>query len=292
MIFVMKFQAAAMSRVDTPENDRKDFCLFVDEFQNFSTDSFESILSEARKFRLNLFVANQFMTQLTDKIREGVLGNVGTVIAGRVGVTDAEMLEKVFAPTFKAEDLHKQPNFHAIATVMMYDMPTAPFTMNLLPPMGEENRDVFKSLKNYSATKYGRPIAEVEREINERMSPKKPKEEVMPETATAELFDEFDELGEMEVKAQTKRPNFLDEWKGKTASDQAAGDVAGETGQSSGGMTGMTGQSPEEAMGATEQAAERPEEALREAEAQLADLERRVKRKQEEMSDGDVIKLH
>ena len=292
MIFVMKFQAAAMSRVDTPENDRKDFCLFVDEFQNFSTDSFESILSEARKFRLNLFVANQFMTQLTDKIREGVLGNVGTVIAGRVGVTDAEMLEKVFAPTFKAEDLHKQPNFHAIATVMMYDMPTAPFTMNLLPPMGEENRDVFKSLKNYSATKYGRPIAEVEREINERMSPKKPKEEVMPETAAAELFDEFDELGEMEVKAQTKRPNFLDEWKGKTASGQVIRDVAGETGQSSGGMMGMTGQSPEGAIGVTEQAAERPEEALREAEAQLADLERRAKRKQEEMSDGDVIKLH
>ena len=290
MIFVMKFQAAAMSRVDTPENDRKDFCLFVDEFQNFSTDSFESILSEARKFRLNLFVANQFMTQLTDKIREGVLGNVGTVIAGRVGVTDAEMLEKVFAPTFKAEDLHKQPNFHAIATVMMYDMPTAPFTMNLLPPMGEENRDVFKSLKNYSATKYGRPITEVEREINERMSPKKPreeamlekpKEEVMPETAAAELFDEFDELGEMEVKAQTKRSNFLDEWTSKTASGQAAGDV-----------TGATGQSPKETMGVTEQAAERSEEALREAEAQLADLERRAKRKQEEMSDGDVIKLH
>ena len=301
MIFVMKFQAAAMSRVDTPENDRKDFCLFVDEFQNFSTDSFESILSEARKFRLNLFVANQFMTQLTDKIREGVLGNVGTVIAGRVGVTDAEMLEKVFAPTFKAEDLHKQPNFHAIATVMMYDMPTAPFTMNLLPPMGEENRDVFKSLKNYSATKYGRPITEVEREINERMSPKKPKEEVMlekpkeevmPETAAAELFDEFDELDDMEVKAQTKRPNFLDEWKGKTASGQAIRDVAGVTGQSSGGMMGMTGQSPEGAIGVTEQAAERPEEALREAEAQLADLERRAKRKQEEMSDGDVIKLH
>ena len=142
MIFVMKFQNAAMSRVDMPEDERKDFCLFVDEFQNFSTESFESILSEARKFRLNLFVANQFMTQLTDKIREGVLGNVGTVIAGRIGVTDAEMLEKVFAPTFKADDLHKQPNYHAITTVMMYGMPTAPFTMNLLPPMGEENLEV------------------------------------------------------------------------------------------------------------------------------------------------------
>ena len=120
----------------------------------------------------------------------------------------------------------------------------------------------------------------------------KPKEEVMPETAAAELFDEFDELDDMEVKAQTKRPNFLDEWKGKTASGQAIRDVAGVTGQSSGGMMGMTGQSPEGAIGVTEQAAERPEEALREAEAQLADLERRAKRKQEEMSDGDVIKLH
>ena len=114
MIFVMKFQAAAMSRVDTPEDKREDFCLFVDEFQNFSTESFESILSEARKFRLNLIVANQFMTQLTDKIREGVLGNVGTIVAGRLGVTDAELIEKVFSPTFSAEDLHKTPNHNAI----------------------------------------------------------------------------------------------------------------------------------------------------------------------------------
>ncbi len=212
MIFVMKFQAAAMSRVDTPEDERKDFCLFVDEFQNFSTESFESILSEARKFRLNLFVANQFMTQLTDKIREGVLGNVGTVIAGRVGVTDADMLEKVFAPTFKAEDLHKQPNYHAIATVMMYDMPTAPFTMNLLPPMGEENREVFASLKNYSATKYGRPLKEVEREINERLSVKPPAEEEPQGQSEAEKM-----IAELENKSTTpkKRESFLDEFKAK-----------------------------------------------------------------------------
>ena len=86
MIFVMKFQAAAMSRADTAEDDRQDFCLFVDEFQNFSTESFESILSEARKYRLNLVLANQFMTQLTDKIREAILGNVGTIMSGRLGV--------------------------------------------------------------------------------------------------------------------------------------------------------------------------------------------------------------
>ena len=169
MIFVMKFQTAAMSRVDTPEHERKDFCLFVDEFQNFSTDSFESILSEARKFRLNLIVANQFMTQLTDKIREGVLGNVGTIIAGRLGVTDAEMMEKVFTPTFKAEDLHKQPNYHAIATVLMHGMPSAPFTMRLLPPRGKEDRNIFAALKDYSAKEYGRPGEEVEKEIEDRL---------------------------------------------------------------------------------------------------------------------------
>jgi hypothetical protein len=268
MIFVMKFQAAAMSRVDTPENDRKDFCLFVDEFQNFATDSFESILSEARKFRLNLFVANQFMTQLTDNIREGVLGNVGTIIAGRIGVTDAEMLEKVFAPTFKAEDLHKQPNYHAIATVMMYDMPTAPFTMNLLPPMGEENPEVFASLKNYSATKYGRPIAEVEREINERMSVKKPEPKMAKEQAeelvnalpgegkqvARPVVNEVPEEEEQLLKQAPQRPNYLDKWK-KPVSEPAP-------------------------------------EAKEKAEEQLAALERKEKRERGKMNDGDVIKLH
>ena len=169
MIFVMKFQAAAMSRVDMPEDERKDFCLFVDEFQNFSTESFESILSEARKFRLNLIVANQFMTQLTDKIREGVLGNVGTVVAGRLGVTDAELIAKVFAPTFTAEDLTKTANHNAVAKVMMYGMPSAPFTMTW-PKLGEENPEVLASLKTYSAAKYGRPRSEVSREIDQRLA--------------------------------------------------------------------------------------------------------------------------
>ena len=97
MIFVMKFQAAAMGRADVSEDQRRDFALYVDEFQNFATDSFESILSEARKYRLNLILANQFMTQLTDKIREAIIGNIGTVISGRIGITDAEILQKKFA---------------------------------------------------------------------------------------------------------------------------------------------------------------------------------------------------
>ena len=170
MIFVMKFQQAAMSRQDIPEDERKDFCLYVDEFQNFATDSFESILSEARKYRLNLIVANQFMTQLTEKIREALLGNVGSIICGRVGVTDAELMVKAFTPTFTAEDLTKTPNFAAVAKVMMFDMPSAPFTMNLPAPMGEPNDELMNTLKVYSATKYGKTRAEVEKEINERWS--------------------------------------------------------------------------------------------------------------------------
>ncbi|MBQ8156985.1 type IV secretory system conjugative DNA transfer family protein [Candidatus Saccharibacteria bacterium] len=170
MIFVMKFQAAAMSRADTPEDEREDFCLFVDEFQNFATESFESILSEARKYRLNLILANQFMTQLTDKIREALLGNVGTLMSGRLGVTDAELMERAFAPVFTAEDLHKQPNFMAIATVMMFDMPTAPFTMNLLPPLGESNELLMRRMREYALSKHGRPRAEVEAEIDERLA--------------------------------------------------------------------------------------------------------------------------
>ena len=170
MIFVMKFQQAAMSRQDTLEDEREDFCLYVDEFQNFATDSFESILSEARKYRLNLIVANQFMTQLTEKIREALLGNVGTVICGRIGVTDADLMVKAFTPTFTAEDLTKTPNFAAVAKVMMFDMPSAPFTMSLPAPMGEPNEELMENLKIYSATRFGKTRAEVEKEIQSRWS--------------------------------------------------------------------------------------------------------------------------
>lgn len=169
MIFVMKFQAAAMGRADIPEDQREDFSLYVDEFQNFATDSFESILSEARKYRLSLVLANQFMTQLTDKIREAIIGNIGTVISGRIGITDAEILEKKFTPTFDAEDLTKLPNFQTIASVMINGVPSAAFSMSLVPPMGQANSQLRDALKKLSAAKYGRPRADVEREIFARL---------------------------------------------------------------------------------------------------------------------------
>lgn len=169
MIFVMKFNAAAMGRADMPEDQRQDFSLYVDEFQNFATDSFATILSEARKYRLSLILANQFMTQLTDQIREAVIGNIGTVISGRIGITDAEILQKKFAPTFDAEDLTKLPNFHTVTSVMINNVPSAAFSMTMVPPMGNSNPQLRDALKKLSAAKYGRPRADAEREIFGRL---------------------------------------------------------------------------------------------------------------------------
>ena len=191
MIFVMKFQQAAMSRQDIPEDERKDFCLYVDEFQNFATDSFESILSEARKYRLNLIVANQFMTQLTEKIREALLGNCGTIICGRIGVTDADLMVKAFSPTFTAEDLTKTPNFAAVAKVMMFDMPSVPFTISLPAPMGEPNDELMENLKVYSATKYAKTRTEVEREIENRWAMQKSTQEPVTESENKSFLDDW-----------------------------------------------------------------------------------------------------
>ena len=173
MIFVMKFQAAAMSRANVPESERRDFALYVDEFQNFSTDSFASILSEARKYHLNLIVANQFTTQLTDEIRDAVFGNTGTIVAFRVGQDeDAEALSKRMRPAFDAPDLLRMPNYNAAVRMLINGVPTQPFSMATLPPLGNPNAQLSDALKQLSAAKYGRPKAIVEKEIFERLATK------------------------------------------------------------------------------------------------------------------------
>ena len=169
MIFVMKFQAAAMSRADTPEELRKDFCLYVDEFQNFSTDSFASILSEARKYRLNLVVANQYIGQLSDQIRDAVLGNVGTAIAFRVGNESAEVMAKYMTPIFDEADLRQIPNYNCALRMLIEGVPTQPFSMAALPPLGNFNKELADAIKQLSGAKYGKPRSEVEKEIFERM---------------------------------------------------------------------------------------------------------------------------
>jgi hypothetical protein len=213
MVFVMKFQAAAMSRADTPEDDREPFCLYVDEFQNFATDSFESILSEARKYRLNLIVANQFMTQLTDKIREAILGNVGTVISARIGITDAEVLVKKFAPTFSAEDLTKLPNFNAVATVLINSVPSAPFSMTWTwKTTPNSNAELQKAVEQYSAARYGRPREEVLAEFSERLGVKNAANVVSGMQSAAQNAAT---PGEPNSAA---RPSFLDSWNAKQQS--------------------------------------------------------------------------
>ena len=174
MIFVMKFEAAAMSRADIPEEYRSDFCLYVDEFQNFSTDSFADMLSQARKYHLNLIVANQFTTQLTDEVRDSVFGNVGSVIAFRVGTNDAEFLAKQFAPIFDIDDLQFIPNYNTAVRMMIGGVPVQPFSMATIPQLGSPNPQLSDALKQLSAAKYGRPKSVVEQEIFKRMETKAP----------------------------------------------------------------------------------------------------------------------
>jgi hypothetical protein len=240
MIFVMKFEAAAMSRADIPEEYRQDFCLYVDEFQNFSTDSFADILSQARKYHLNLIVANQFTTQLSEEIRDAVFGNVGTVVSFRVGTADAEFLEKQFRPVFDIDDLQFLPNANTVVRMMIGGVPMQPFSMATLPPLGSPNAQLMEALKQLSAAKYGRPKAAVEAEIFKRLSTEQPQR-----LASAPREDILQKYG-LNAPANAGRPplppgqsspqpaakpgnnSFLDDWLSKRKSAPAS--VAASTG--------------------------------------------------------------
>lgn len=223
MIFVMKFQAAAMGRADIPEDKRVDFTLYADEFQNFATESFEIILSQARKYRLSLVLANQFMTQLTDKIREAIIGNVGTVVSGRIGTTDAELMAKKFTPVFDAEDLTKLPNFEAVASVMINNVPSSPFSMSLIPPLGQPNDQLSQALKRLSAAKYGRPRQIVEQEIfgrlrageTDRNARRQAAMERMRQTSGSSGGGAQGAINTKFPEAKSSGSSFLDEWLAK-----------------------------------------------------------------------------
>jgi len=169
LIIVGKLLMAAFSRVDTPEEERKDFYLYIDEFQNFTTPSIATILSEARKYRLDLTISHQFIAQLQDKIREAVFGNVGSMVVFRVGVKDAEFLVKEFDPVFNENDMINLDNFSAIVKLMVNNKTTRPFTMRTIPPR-KGNPEKAKILKELSRATYGRPRALIEQEIKERFT--------------------------------------------------------------------------------------------------------------------------
>lgn len=172
LIVVAKLQMAAMGRAELPETERKDFYLYIDEFQNFVTDSIATILSEARKYRLDLTIAHQYMGQLVDEkgkteIRDAVLGNVGTMNVFRIGPDDAELLAKEFAPTFGSYDLLNVPQFSCYTKLLIDNTASRPFNMlTYAPPKG--NRELANAIKQLSRLKYGRDRAIVESEILER----------------------------------------------------------------------------------------------------------------------------
>ena len=214
MIFVMKFQAAAMSRANIPEEQRKDFSLYVDEFQNFSTDSFATILSEARKFKLNLIVANQFTTQLTEEVRDAIFGNIGTVISHRVGNQDAEVLERYFRPIFDVDDLQQLPNYNTIVKMLIGGVPTQPFSMANLPPLGHSNKQLSDALKQLSAVKYGRPRAVVEKAIFDRLTTQEPPKPAFGQPGAAP-FGGGSGFAAPPRPKPTGQGSFLDEWLAK-----------------------------------------------------------------------------
>ena len=167
-VLVSKIQMAALSRADVPEGERKDFYLYIDEFQNVTTDSIATILSEARKYHLNLVVAHQFVAQLEEKIRDAVLGNVGTLVSFRIGAPDTEVIGKEFAPQVSENDLLNIENRNAYIKLMIDGAASKPFNLTALPPMGTPNLKVMDALKKLSRLKYGRDRRIVDMEIRER----------------------------------------------------------------------------------------------------------------------------
>ena len=172
LVLVPKILMAAMSRQDTPEEQRRDFYLYVDEFQNFATPDFAVILSEARKYRLNLCVANQFIGQVEEEVKNAIFGNVGTKIAFRVGVTDASYLAHEFTPVFGEDDLLNVERFHAYVKTIVRNEPMTPFSMDVTKDMEEqkrrENPRIAEIIREMSRLKYGRDERLVEAEIARR----------------------------------------------------------------------------------------------------------------------------
>jgi hypothetical protein len=166
IMFIIKFQVAAMSRADMDKKDRRDFSVYIDEFQNYSTDSIATILSEARKYGLSLVMANQFISQLDESVRDSVFGNVGSMISFRVGPDDAEYLVKQFAPAFDAGDLVNIPNHYCAAKIMSKGFPSTPFSMKeIMPPLGKEKPELMQAMIDLSRSNYAKPKAQVDAEI-------------------------------------------------------------------------------------------------------------------------------
>ncbi|MBU1015572.1 type IV secretory system conjugative DNA transfer family protein, partial [Patescibacteria group bacterium] len=181
MVMVAKLQMSAMSRVDTPEEDRRDFYMYVDEFQNFVTESFTSILSEARKYRLNLIIAHQYISQITKmsgggkgkqedtSIRDAVFGNVGSMLTFKIGAQDAEYMAKEFAPVFSEQDLINIANYQAYLKLNINNATSRAFSMTTVYDPSRGDVEAAEAFRQLSRLKFAREKDFVEREIFRRV---------------------------------------------------------------------------------------------------------------------------
>jgi len=170
LILVPKIFVAAMSRAEVPEDQRPDFFLYVDEFQNFATDTFADILAEARKFHLNLIVANQFIGQIEEEVKNAVFGNVGSVVSFRIGVTDANYIQHEFSPVFNETDLINIERFHAYMKTIVKNEPVPPFSLDTTRDLSKVDKDprIAEMIKQLSRLRYGRDVNVVDAEIVHR----------------------------------------------------------------------------------------------------------------------------
>jgi hypothetical protein len=172
LVLIPKILVAAMSRQEIPEEKRRDFYLYVDEFQNFATPDFAVILSESRKYHLALTVANQFIGQMEEEVKNAVFGNVGTLIAFRLGVTDASYVQREFQPIFSESDLINIERFHAYMKTIVHNDPVPPFSVDMTKDVEklrkEANEKIAQAVIQLSRLKYGKPKELVEAEIAQR----------------------------------------------------------------------------------------------------------------------------
>ncbi|MBH41535.1 MAG: hypothetical protein CL685_02375 [Candidatus Magasanikbacteria bacterium] len=211
-MIITKIQLAAMERVDQLESERKDFFLYVDEFQNFATPSFASILSEARKYRLGLIMAHQYVAQLDEVVADAVFGNVGTLVSFRVGSADADSLVKEFTPQFVEEDLVNLGKFNIILKLMIDGVASAPFSSGTLPPIGSPTGS-FQKVVDRSREQYAGARADIEAVVNQwsedvgkggkKEDPKKGRDGY-----TKKSFDPKRELQSRNKRQGTKSPSF------------------------------------------------------------------------------------
>lgn len=167
LVLVGKILMAALSRAGSFGENLPPFYLYIDEFQNVTTDSITQILSEARKYGLSLTIAHQFIAQLPESIRDAVFGNVGSMAAFRVGIDDAQYLESRFSPIFMAKDFVKLENYNAYVQLLANGSPLSPFNIETMR-MTDGNKELAQKIKELSQHTYGRDRAEVERDIMER----------------------------------------------------------------------------------------------------------------------------